>query len=149
MATSGEFRVAVTKEVLVSADAHLITLAGPRCEALHGPNYRVGVTLEGALDGASGFVVDFAAVESIMRRLTGELDHHVLLPRENPKLAVTTEGGSVHGAYDGEARYVFPMKDCIVLPLPNTTLEMLAQDLTGRLRRELATVRAAPFPAIH
>ena len=53
MATSGEFRVAVTKEDLVFAAAHFITLAGHRCESLHGHNYRVGVTLEGALDGAS------------------------------------------------------------------------------------------------
>lgn len=148
MATSGEFRVAVTKEDLVFAAAHFITLAGHRCEALHGHNYRVGVTLEGALDGASWFVVDFAAVKAIMRRLTAELDHHVILPRDNPKLVVTTESGSVRVAYDGEARYVFPVKDCVVLPIPNTTVEMLAQYLTGRLRRELASVGAARLRAI-
>src|SRR5258708_6497098 len=148
MATSGEFRVAVTKEDLVFAAAHFITLAGHRCEALPGPNYRGGVTLEGALDGASWFVVDFAAGERNMRPPPGELDHPGLLPREKPQLARTPEGGSVHVAYDGESRYVFPMKDCIVLPIPNTTVEMLAQYLTGRLRRELASVGAARLRAI-
>lgn len=148
MATSGEFRVAVTKEDLVFAAAHFITLAGHRCEALHGHNYRVGVTLEGALDAASWFVVDFAAVKNVMRRLTGELDHRVLLPLENPKLAVTTGGGSVRVAYDGEPRYVFPVRDCVLLPIPNTTVEMLAQYLTGRLRRELLGTSAAGLRAI-
>lgn len=148
MATSGEFRVAVTKEDLVFAAAHFITLAGHRCEALHGHNYRVGVTLTGALDAASWYVVDFAAVKNVMRRLTGELDHRVLLPLENPKLAVTTAEGSVRVAYDGEPRYVFPVKDCILLPIPNTTVEMLAQYLTGRLRRELLGVGAATLHAI-
>jgi 6-pyruvoyltetrahydropterin/6-carboxytetrahydropterin synthase len=148
MATSGEFRVAVTKEDLVFAAAHFITLSGHRCEALHGHNYRVGVTLEGALDGESWFVVDFAAVKKVMRQLTAELDHRVLLPLENPKLAVTTERGSVRVAYDGEPRYVFPVKDCILLPIPNTTVEMLAQYLTGRLRRELQSLGAAGLRAV-
>src|SRR5712692_1059655 len=148
MATSGEFRVAVTKEDLVFAAAHFITLPGHRCEALHGHNYRVGVTLEGALDSESWFVVDFAGVKSVMRRLTAELDHRVLLPRENPKLAVTTEGGSVRVAYDGEPRYVFPVRDCVLLPIPNTTVEMLAQYLTVRLRRDLVGLGAAKLRAI-
>src|SRR5258708_25327372 len=99
MATSGEFRVAVTKEDLVFAAAHFITLAGHRCEALHGHNYRVGVTLEGALDGASWFVVDFAAVKSIMRPLTGELHHPLLLPPDNPKPAPTPQSRSLPVAY--------------------------------------------------
>src|SRR5258708_494406 len=93
MATSGEFRVAVTKEDLVFAAAHFITLAGHRCEALHGHNYRVGVTLEGALDGASWFVVDFPAVKSVMRRLPCELGTDAGLPREKLKLSATTRDG--------------------------------------------------------
>jgi 6-pyruvoyltetrahydropterin/6-carboxytetrahydropterin synthase len=43
---------------------------------------------------------------------------------------------------------VFPVKDCIVLPIPNTTVEMLAQYLAGRLRHELASVGAARLRAI-
>src|SRR5258708_27435193 len=103
MATSGEFRVAVTKEDLVFAAAHFITLAGHRCEALHGHNYRGGVTLEGALDGASWFVVDFAAVKRLMRRLTGELDHHLLPPPQNPKPALTTQRRRRPVAYDRQS----------------------------------------------
>jgi 6-pyruvoyltetrahydropterin/6-carboxytetrahydropterin synthase len=72
-----------------------------------------------------------------MKRVTDELDHRVLLPLEHPSLQVREEGGSVTVAYDGQARYVFPTGDCALLPIPNTTVEMLAQYLAGRARAEL------------
>jgi len=70
MSTRGTFSVTVTKEDLVFAAAHFITLPGHRCEALHGHNYRAGVTLEGALDPQSWFVFDFVALKRLMKRLT-------------------------------------------------------------------------------
>jgi 6-pyruvoyltetrahydropterin/6-carboxytetrahydropterin synthase len=81
--------------------------------------------------------VDFSAVKKVMRALTAELDHRVLLPRDNPKLAISEENGSVRVAFDGDPRYVFPAGDCVILPIPNTTVEMLAQYLAGRVRAEL------------
>ena len=137
MGTRGEFKVAITKEDLVFAAAHFITFAGHRCEKLHGHNYRASLFVEGGLEAESWFVVDFSAVKKVMRALTGELDHRVLLPRDNPKLAIAEKNGSVHVAFDGQPRYVFPAGDCIILPIPNTTVEMLAQDLAGRVRSEL------------
>ena len=134
---SGEFKVAITKEDLVFAAAHFITFAGHRCEKLHGHNYRASLFVEGGLEAESWFVVDFSAVKKIMRALTAELDHRVLLPRDNPKLAILEKNGSVHVAFAGEPRYVFPAGDCMILPIPNTTVEMLAQYLAGRVRAEL------------
>jgi len=40
-------------------------------------------------------------------------------------------------AYEGATRYMFPKRDCALLPIPNTTVEMLAQYLAERARREL------------
>jgi 6-pyruvoyltetrahydropterin/6-carboxytetrahydropterin synthase len=141
MSTRGAFKVTVTKEDLVFAAAHFITFAGHRCETLHGHNYRTGVIVEGGIDPASWFVLDFAALKGLMRRLTAELDHRVLLPRDNPKLAIAERDGSVHVAFDGHPRYVFPARDCVILPIPNTTVEMLAQYLAGRVRAELSAVQ--------
>lgn len=140
MATRGEFKVAVTKEDLVFAAAHFITFAGHRCETLHGHNYRASIVLEGRIDDESWFVLDFSALKKLMRKLTAELDHRVLLPRDNPTLAIAADASSVRVAFNGEPRYVFPARDCIVLPIPNTTVEMLAQYLTGRVRAELDAV---------
>jgi len=122
MGTRGDFKVAITKEDLVFAAAHFITFAGHRCEKLHGHNYRASVVVEGGLEQDSWFVVDFSAVKKLMRSLTAELDHRVLLPRDNPQLAIS------------EA-------NCVILPIPNTTVEMLAQYLAGRVRAQLGVAR--------
>ena len=140
MGTRGEFKVAITKEDLVFAAAHFITFAGHRCETLHGHNYRVGIVVEGGLQQDSWFVLDFAAVKTLMRRLTAELDHRVLLPRDNPKLTISDENGSVRVAFEHQPRYVFPARDCVILPIPNTTVEMLSQYLAGRVRAELGSL---------
>jgi 6-pyruvoyltetrahydropterin/6-carboxytetrahydropterin synthase len=131
------FKVRVTKDHLVFAAAHFITLPGDRCEPLHGHNYRTRVAVAGALDPEAHFIFDFSALKQLMRELTGELDHKVLLPLANPKLAIRTEGDTVTVAYEGRPRYVFPTADCALLPIPNTTVEMLAQYLVTRARAAL------------
>ena len=144
----GAFRVSVTKDHLVFASAHFITFEGHRCEGLHGHNYRARVTVEGALDEEVWFVFDFVAIKHIMKRLCDEIDHKVLLATQNPKLQVAEQGDSVTVAYEGKPRYVFPRLDCALLPVPNTTVEMLAELLTGRFRAEIEKVGARGVTAI-
>ena len=144
----GEYRVSVAKDYLVFAAAHFITFAGHRCETLHGHNYRVSVVIEGTLDPESWYVFDFVALKRIMRKLCDDMDHKVLLAAENPHLQIAEQGDSVTVAYDQKPRYVFPKRDCALLPLPNTTVEMLAELLTGQLQAELAKERASRLTAI-
>jgi 6-pyruvoyltetrahydropterin/6-carboxytetrahydropterin synthase len=148
MRQRGEFRVSVSKDYLVFASAHFITYAGHRCEGLHGHNYRAAVTIEGKLDEESCWVFDFVALKSIMRRLCDQIDHKVLLPLDNPRLQVAEEGESVTVAYEGKPRYVFPRVDCTLLPVPNTTVEMLAELLANRLRNEMEAAGARGMTAI-
>jgi 6-pyruvoyltetrahydropterin/6-carboxytetrahydropterin synthase len=148
MQRRGEFSVSVTKDYLVFASAHFITFAGHRCEGLHGHNYRARVTIDGALDDESWFVFDFVILKRIMRGLCDEIDHKVLLPLENPKIQIVEAGDSVNVAYEGKPRYVFPRKDCSLLPVPNTTVEMLAELLVTRLRAELEKMGARGLTAI-
>ena len=148
MQRRGEFRVSVTKDYLVFASAHFITFAGHRCEGLHGHNYRARVTVEGALDEESWFVFDFVILKRIMRRLCDDIDHKVLLPLQNPKLQIVEEKESVTVAYEGKPRYQFPRGDCVLLPIPNTTVEMLAELLATRLRGELETMGARGMTSI-
>jgi 6-pyruvoyltetrahydropterin/6-carboxytetrahydropterin synthase len=72
-----------------------------------------------------------------MRQLCDEIDHKVLLPLHNPKLEVRERDGSVTVAYEGKMKYVFPVEDCALLDIPNTTVEMLAQYLAGRVQDAL------------
>ena len=148
MQRRGEFRVSVEKDYLVFASAHFITFAGHRCEGLHGHNYRARVTIEGALNEESWFVFDFVELKRIMRRLCDEIDHLVLLPLESSRIQVVEEGATVTVAVDGQPRYVFPRRDCALLPIPNTTVEMLARLLADRLRAELDAMGAQGLTAI-
>jgi 6-pyruvoyltetrahydropterin/6-carboxytetrahydropterin synthase len=133
----GDYRVSVTKDYLMFAAAHFITFTGHRCESLHGHNYRAGVVLEGTLEPESWYVFDFVALKKIMRALCNEIDHKVLLPLENPRLRIAERGGSITVAYDEKPRYQFPTADCALLPVPNTTVEMLARYLADRLHAKL------------
>jgi len=131
------FRVQVSKDYLVFASAHFITFRGHQCETLHGHNYRVGVAVEGALDDEAFFVLDFSVLKQITRRFVDEIDHKVLLPTENPKLAYHEDGDRVRVDYFGEPAYTFPRRDCALLPIQNSTAELLAQYLGTRVRAEL------------
>ncbi|MGH7538980.1 MAG: 6-pyruvoyl trahydropterin synthase family protein [Gemmatimonadales bacterium] len=148
MPARNEFRVSVTKDNIVFASAHFITFPGHRCETLHGHNYRTRVVVEGGLDPEAHFVFDFVELKRLMKRLSDEIDHKVLLPLENPKLQIAEQGDSVTVAYEGKPRYVFPKGDCALLPIPNTTVEMLARYLAGRVRAELSASGAVRLTAI-
>ena len=100
MQPRGEFRVSVTKDYLVFASAHFITFRGHQCESLHGHNYRVGVMVEGAVDDECLFVLDFSILKKIVRKLVDRIDHKVLLPTNNPKLAYRHEGDYDHAIQD-------------------------------------------------
>ena len=144
----GAYHVSVTKDYLVFASAHFITFAGHRCEGLHGHNYRVRVTIEGGLNEEAWFVYDFVELKRIMKRLCDEIDHLVLLPLESDRVTVVEDGETVRVSVDGKPRYLFPRRDCALLPIPNTTVEMLAKLLTTRLRNELEQGDATALTAI-
>ena len=144
----GDFSVTVAKDYLVFSSAHFITFAGHRCESLHGHNYRARATVEGALDQETWFVFDFVVLKHLMKELCDEIDHKVLLPLENPKIRVTEEGDRVDVAVEGKPRYRFPRIDCALLPVPNTTVEMLAELLAGRLRVKLEQMGARALTTI-
>ena len=148
MQPCGEFRVSVTKDDLVFSSAHFITYAGHRCEGLHGHNYRARVTVGGDLDPTDKLVFDFVELKRIMRRLCGDIDHLVLLPTASARIAVVEDADTIRVDVDGRPRYLFPRRDCALLPIPNTTVEMLAELLAERLRAELDALGARGLTAI-
>ena len=66
-----------------------------------------------------------------------ELDHRVLLPTEHKLIRVAAEGDEVEVTFD-RRRWSLPRSDCLLLPIPNTTTELLARYLGERLLDELA-----------
>jgi 6-pyruvoyltetrahydropterin/6-carboxytetrahydropterin synthase len=135
---SGTFRVDVKKDYLSFSSAHFITFRGHKCEALHGHNYRVGLAVEGTVDDEALFVVDFAVLKDVAKPMVDAIDHRVLLPGRNPKVSIRQDGDRTHVTVFGEARYVLPTRDVAVLPISNTTAEMLAEHFALEVRTALA-----------
>lgn len=122
---TANFEVSLEKESLVFSSAHFITFNGNICERLHGHNYRCKCRVIGALD-ENGYVIDFIALRDSLQAIVNELDHHVLLPTEHPTIKVTKEDGEVIARFE-EKRWVFPNEDCVLLPVANTTAELMAK----------------------
>ncbi len=132
---SESYHVRVSKDYLVFSAAHFITFNGDVCERLHGHNYRVTAEVFGPLD-ENHYVVDFIALRDAMQEIVAELDHHMLLPTSHPMIKVTADEKSVEAVFD-DRRWVFPRCDCILLPVPNTTTELLARYIGRRLLDDL------------
>ena len=83
-----------------------------------------------------------------MRRRCDDIDHLVLLPTESTRVAVVEDADTVRVDVDEQPRYVFPRRDCALLPIANTTVEMLADLLAERLRAEIDAAGAKRVTAI-
>src|SRR3954468_22004340 len=129
------FKVRVTKDHLVFCSGHFISYEGDKCERLHGHNYRASVEVEGGLDG-NYYVFDFIALKRLTKAITDELDHRMMLPTRNPLIRVEEGAGSVRVRYR-DREWLFPRDDCVLLPIENTTAELLARDVAQRLRAAL------------
>ena len=131
------YRVSVSKDYLTFSSAHFITLTGHKCESLHGHNYQVTVTVEGQLDPECAFVVDFAVLKRVLRPYVDAMDHKVILPTGNAKLAIREDGEKTLVDYLGATRFVFPTSNVCKVPVANTTAECLAEYLASRVLDEL------------
>ena len=132
---SETYHVRLTKEHLIFSAAHFITFNGNICERLHGHNYRVFAEVYGPLD-ENQYVIDFIALRDTLKEITMELDHHMLLPTEHSQIQVTAGEDEVEVSFE-DRRWVFPRGDCILLPVANTTAELLARYLGNELLTRL------------
>jgi 6-pyruvoyltetrahydropterin/6-carboxytetrahydropterin synthase len=140
-----QYHVSVEKDELVFSAAHFITFNGNICERLHGHNYRVRAEAAGPLD-ENQYVFDFIALRDNLKVLTQELDHRVLLPTQHSTIRVSANDTEVTAQYEAR-RWVFPREDCILLPLVQTTAELLAKYLGERLLERLS-FQKIPRPEI-
>ena len=126
MSGASEERRAVTVEGvrLRFAAAHMATL-GDDLEPLHGHNYIVRCRVEGALT-ADHWVIDFSVLKRLVREACERLDHRFLLQRDSTLLNIEEQGDAWVLRF-GEREYRFPAADVAVLPIENSTAELIAQ----------------------
>ncbi len=79
MANDGRFVVELTKEFRFEA-AHFLPRvpAGHKCGRLHGHSFRVEVTVRGAVEEGTGWLMDFGELKEKFRPLEEALDHRYL-----------------------------------------------------------------------
>lgn len=128
----GRHVVRVTKDHLVFSAGHFITFNGDVCERIHGHNWRVAVEVEGPLD-ENQYVFDFIALLDLTRAIVAELDHRMLLPDGSGRIGVVDDGPANVRAVHGDRYWSFPRDECVVLPVPNTTTELIADWLRSGL----------------
>jgi 6-pyruvoyltetrahydropterin/6-carboxytetrahydropterin synthase len=128
------YHVRIAKAEHVFSAAHFITFAD-NCERLHGHNYHVAAEVDGPLDG-NHLVIDFLLVRAKLAAICTELDHYVLLPTQHPQIRVEPSGREVTATYK-DRRWVFPIGDCRLLAVANTTAELLAAHIGNRLLAQL------------
>jgi 6-pyruvoyltetrahydropterin/6-carboxytetrahydropterin synthase len=142
---SSHFKVRVTKDYLVFCSGHFITFDGGHCERIHGHNYRAAVEAEDDLDD-NHYVIDFIALKNMTLAITDELDHRMLLPTLSRQILLHEEGANLRVTYR-DRFWSFPRDECVLLPVANTTAELLADYIAGRIRQEL-TARGWRLPRV-
>lgn len=136
------YTVRVTKDYLMFCSGHFITYNGDHCERIHGHNYRVAVEVDGVLDH-NHYVFDFLALRDLTKAITDELDHRMLLPTLSELLVLSDDGSNWKISYK-DRFWSFPKDDCFLLPVPNTTSELLADYISTRLRYDFTTHNHTP-----
>ncbi|MFO0909105.1 MAG: 6-pyruvoyl tetrahydropterin synthase family protein [Isosphaeraceae bacterium] len=133
--SGSRYTVHVTKDYLVFCSGHFITYNGHECERIHGHNYRVAVEVDGPLD-ENHYVFDFIALKDLTRSITDELDHRMLLPTRSKLIRLTEDGPNWTVRYQNR-HWSFPRDECALLPIENTTAELLADYIGIRLREAI------------
>jgi 6-pyruvoyltetrahydropterin/6-carboxytetrahydropterin synthase len=128
------YKIAIRKQKLNFSAAHFITYEND-CEALHGHNYYTTVEMWGKLD-ENAYLMDFKLVKGELDKLCKALDHKVLMATQNPHLSFAEQDGSLEVLFLSK-KYLFPLEDVVQLPIANTTVEKLAEHISGQLIKAL------------
>jgi 6-pyruvoyltetrahydropterin/6-carboxytetrahydropterin synthase len=132
---SRSFSIEVAKDYFNFASAHFLIFADGEREPLHGHNYQVSVAMEGELDRA-GVVLDFITFKPLVKRICDGLDHRTLIQTASDAIQVRERAEHVEVRY-GKQRLILPRHDVILLPLANTSTELLAEHIAEQIRRQV------------
>jgi len=96
---------------------------------------------------ANHYVFDFIALKDLTRAIVDELDHRMLLPTRSELIRIEEDGPRNWRARYGDRHWSFPRDECALVPIANTTAELLADHIAARLRHDLAA-KGLPIPRV-
>lgn len=126
MKDDGRFTLELAKEDFKFSSAHFTVFAADDAELLHGHNYQVRVELTGRRLDEEGMLASFVVVKKAIRAICERLDSRTLIPTGNRHLEIAEDGDGVTVRF-GERRYRVPLSDVEVLPIENTSIELMAR----------------------
>lgn len=132
---SRRFSIHVEKDYFNFASAHFLIFANGQREALHGHNYQVSVAVEGELDNA-GVVLNFITFKPLVKQVCDELDHRTLIQERSSALRIQKGRNEVRVLYRNQ-RIILPRRDAILLPIANTSTELLAEYTANLIRKKV------------
>lgn len=132
---SRHFHIHVEKDYFNFASAHFLIFANGQREPLHGHNYQMSVAVEGELDNA-GVVLNFITFKPLVKQVCDELDHRTLIQGNSPVLRIQKAGHEVRVQYRNQ-RIILPWRDAILLPIANTSTELLAEYTANLIRKKV------------
>lgn len=130
------FAVSVHPGELHFNAAHFITFNNS-CENLHGHNFHVRIQAWGD-NNDDAFVIDFVQLNRLAAGICMELNDRILLPGRSEEVSVHQTDGQVEVSSYGK-HFSLPAENCLILPVANTTAEMLAWYLMESLVPMLET----------
>lgn len=122
---SGIYTLVLAKQDFKFSCAHFTLFSAERAELLHGHNYQVKLELRGSELDEEGLLANIEHIKKILRQHCHRLDSRTLVPSLSPHLEISSKGGNTTVRYR-ERTYSMPDQDVILLPLVNTSIELLA-----------------------
>lgn len=105
------------------SSAHIIP-EYEKCGRLHGHTYAIQAKIYGHPD-EKGIIADFSLIKEKLRFIANQLDHKILIPKNSNVVSITQEKDSIT-VNSLEKTYVFPLTDCVLLPIHSTSAENLS-----------------------
>ena len=105
------------------SSAHIIP-EYEKCGRLHGHTYAVHLKIFVKTDD-NGIIMDFSLVKEQLKKIVNKLDHMVLIPDNSSVVKIEKTKDSIKINSLGK-EYVFPIYDCVLLPIESTSAENLA-----------------------
>lgn len=117
------------------SSAHIIP-EYEKCGRLHGHTYAVHIKISGEPD-KKGIILDFSLLKNILKKITDELDHKILIPEKSNSIKIFKEKKTVK-IESIENSYSFPLSDCIFLPISSTSAENLACFILEKILKKIS-----------
>lgn len=129
-----QFSIKVYKQYFNFAASHFMIFENGTREPLHGHNYRV--MFRGVAPKLLGdMVFDFLDIKPIIRDLCNTLDHKLIIPKDHPLIRIDRSEKNTVITTPDECQFSIPTTDVLLLPILNSSAELIAMYISQEVRR--------------